>query len=42
MLGRFDTLEEAIMERSRAEDFLNRDPDAFVEYYLKNYHSHAI
>ena len=36
MLGRFDTLEEAITERSRAEDFLRRDPDTFVKYYSKN------
>lgn len=42
MLGRFDTLDEAIAERSRAEDFLKRDPDAFVEYYSKNYQNHAI
>lgn len=42
MLGRFDTLDEAIAERTKAEDFLKRDPDAFVEYYSKNYKSHAI
>ena len=42
MLGRFNTLDEAIVERSRAEEFLKRDPDAFVEYYSKNYQSHAI
>ena len=42
MLGRFNTLDEAIAERSKAEDFLKRDPDAFVEYYSKNYQNHAI
>lgn len=42
MLGRFDTLDEAIAERVKAEEFLKRDPDAFVEYYSKNYQSHAI
>ena len=42
MLGRFDTLDEAISERTKAEEFLKRDPDAFVEYYSKNYQSHAI
>ena len=42
MLGRFDTLDEAISERTQAEEYLKRDPDAFVEYYSKNYQSHAI
>ena len=42
MLGRFDTLDESIAERTKAEDFLRRDPDAFVEYYSKNYQNHAI
>lgn len=42
MLGRFDTLDEAILERTKAEDCLKRDPDAFVEYYSQNYKSHAI
>lgn len=42
MLGRFDTLDEAISERTQAEDCLKRDPDAFVEYYSQNYKSHAI
>jgi hypothetical protein len=42
MLGRFDTLDEAISERTQAEEYLKRDPDAFVEYYSKNYKSHAI
>lgn len=42
VLGRFDTLDEAISERSRAEEFLKRDPNAFVEYYSRNYLSHAI
>lgn len=42
MLGRFDTLDEAISERTKAEEFLKRDPNAFAEYYSKNYKSHAI
>ena len=42
MLGRFETLDEAIAERVKAEEFLKRDPNAFVEYYSKNYQSHAI
>lgn len=42
MLGRFDTLDEAISERTKAEEYLKRDPNAFVEYYSKNYQSHAI
>ena len=42
MLGRFDTLDEAISERTKAEESLKRDPNAFAEYYSKNYKSHAI
>lgn len=42
ILGRFDTLDEAILERTKAEDCLKRDPDAFVGYYSQNYKSHAI
>lgn len=42
MLGRFDTQEKAVEARQSAEEFLKKDPDAFVEYYSKNYQSYAI
>ncbi len=42
ILGRFETLDEAIAERSRAENFLKLDPEAFIEHYSKNYQNHAI
>lgn len=42
MLGRFDTQEEAVEARQGAEELLKKDPDAFVEYYSKNYQSYAI
>lgn len=42
MLGRFDTQEDAVEARQSAENLLKKDPDAFVEYYSKNYQSYAI
>lgn len=41
-LGRFETLEEAIAERSNAEKLLRQDPDAFVEKYSKERRQYAI
>lgn len=42
MLGRFETREEAIAEREKAESLLKSDPDGFVKYYSKNKKSHMI
>ncbi len=40
MLGRFDAFDDAIAERIKAEDFLKKDPKAFVEFYSKHCQSH--
>ena len=41
-LGRFETLEEAIEERSKAEKLLKQNPDVFVEEYSKKCRQYAI
>ena len=37
-----EVIGEGASERTKAEEFLKRDPNAFAEYYSKNYKSHAI